>query len=310
MLDITLLGTGGMLPLPGRFLTSLMVRYQGGAYLIDCGEGTQLAIRTAGRGFKQICAVLFTHFHADHIAGLPGLLLTIGNAGRSDPLTIIGPKGLEYVVRSLRVIAPELPYDVVCREIDRVDEPVCSFGDLCIRALPVPHWIPCYAYSLEVSRRGKFNVDKARELGIPIKYWSLLQSGRRLELEGRVFEPEEVMGTQRKGLKLCYATDLRPTKELAAFAGGADLFVCEGHYGDPLQQEKAEEYRHCMFSEAAAMAGEARAKELWLTHFSPSVADPSAWLSQATAIFPNTWVDRHQTTLSFSDSQEADNPAG
>ena len=112
MLDVCLLGTSGMLPLPGRWLTSLLLRYNGSSMLIDCGEGTQIAIKEKGWSFHPIDVICFTHYHADHISGLPGLLLTIGNSDRTEPVTLIGPKGLSRVVSALRVIAPELPYEL------------------------------------------------------------------------------------------------------------------------------------------------------------------------------------------------------
>lgn len=112
MLDICLLGTGGMMPLPKRYLTSMMARYNGSSILIDCGEGTQIAMKEVGWSPKPIDVMLFTHYHADHISGLPGLLLGMGNAERSEPITMVGPRGLERVVNSLRVIAPELPFEI------------------------------------------------------------------------------------------------------------------------------------------------------------------------------------------------------
>ena len=117
MLDVCLLGCGGMMPLPYRWLTSLMARYNGTSILIDCGEGTQIAIKEKGWSAKPIDVLCFTHYHADHVSGLPGLLLTMGNAERREPLLIIGPKGLERVVNALRVIAPELPFSIEYMEI-------------------------------------------------------------------------------------------------------------------------------------------------------------------------------------------------
>lgn len=298
MLDVTLLGTGGMMPLPNRFLTALMVRYKGEYLLIDCGEGTQVAVKKAGWGFKQIKTICFTHFHADHIAGLPGMLLTIGNAGRTQPLSIIGPAGVQRVVDSLRVIAPELPFAIECRE---TDESTNSFllGDLRLFTIPVSHGLPCYAYKLELERQGKFNVDRARELNLPIRYWSVLQSGCKVEYEGNVFHPADVLGEKRKGIRLCYATDLRPSAELVEFVRESDLFVCEGIYGDPEKLEKAVLYHHCLFSEAAGMARDARVKELWLTHFSPALTNPEEFLQVATDIFPNTHINKMKTTLAM-----------
>lgn len=300
MLEVNLLGTGGMVPLPGRFLTSLMVRYRGTAILIDCGEGTQVAIRVAGLGFKQIGVICLTHFHADHIAGLPGLLLTIGNAGRTEPLTIIGPAHVRQVTQCLRVIAPQLPFELAFVEI-AADGCVFRTQALEISVRMVEHQIPCYAYKLELERPGKFNAEQAKALGIPVRYWSVLQRGEAVELDGRTVSPAAVIGEARRGIRLCYATDLRPSPSLVAFIAGADLFICEGMYGDPEMREKAIEHRHCLFEEAAAMARDARVGELWLTHFSPSMPDPQQYYRYAADIFPNIRLDGRNTTLRFTD---------
>ena len=124
MLDVCLLGTGGMMPLPYRYLTSMMARYNGKSILIDCGEGTQIAMKEKGWSPKPIDIMCFTHYHADHISGLPGLLLTMGNAERTEPLLMIGPKGLERVVNSLRTIAPELPFSIVFHELAEEEETI------------------------------------------------------------------------------------------------------------------------------------------------------------------------------------------
>ncbi|MDR2932238.1 MAG: ribonuclease Z [Oscillospiraceae bacterium] len=301
MLDINLLGTGGMVPLPGRFLTALMIRCRGAAILIDCGEGTQVAIRAAGLGFKQIGVIALTHFHADHIAGLPGLLLTIGNSGRTEPLTIVGPQYVGQIVDCLRVIAPQLPYPIEYREI-MSDGPVWADGPLSLSVQAVEHWIPCYAYKVSLARSAKFNADKARELNIPVRSWSVLQSGAAVEVDGRIINPGAVMGPARKGLEVCYATDLRPGEGLVRFAENADLFICEGMYGDPELYEKAVEHRHCLFTEAADMAARAGVSALWLTHFSPSMPDPENYLPQARAVFANTFIDQTGVTLRFQDA--------
>lgn len=303
MLDVTLLGTGGMAPLPGRLLTAMLARYQGVGILVDCGEGTQIALREAGSGFKQIGIICLTHFHADHMAGLPGLLLTIGNSGRAEPLTIIGPKHVRQVVECLRVIAPQLPYPVEYQEIPQGggEQQVYRIGDLTISAQPVEHWIPCYAWRLDLSRRPKFQADKAKALGIPVNLWKTLQQGEPVEHEGRLVQPSAVTGEARRGIRLCYSTDLRPGDGLVSFAEGADLWICEGMYGDPEALDKAREHRHCLFTEAADMGKRAAVEELWLTHFSPSLTDPEAFLPGAQAIFPNTWVHKRRTTLAFRD---------
>lgn len=206
MLDVCLLGTGGMMPLPGRRLTALMTRYNGSSLLIDCGEGTQVAIKEKGWTFKPIDAICFTHYHADHISGLPGLLLTMGNTDRREPLTMIGPKGLERVVNSLRVICPELPFPIVFHEVTAPEE-VIEMNGYKITAFRVQHNITCYGYSLEISRKGKFDVERAKAQEIPIKCWNPLQKGETVTLDGKTYTPDMVLGPARKGLKVTYCTD-------------------------------------------------------------------------------------------------------
>lgn len=302
MLDVCLLGTGGMMPLPRRWLTALMTRYNGSNLLIDCGEGTQVAIKEKGWSFKPIDVVCFTHFHADHISGLPGLLLTMGNADRRDPLTLIGPKGLQRVVTALRIIAPELPFPIKCVEITQPEEHF-SVAGYEITAFRVKHNVTCYGYTLEIPRAGKFDADRARALDIPLPYWNRLQKGETIEDGQRIFTPDMVLGEKRKGLKVTYCTDTRPVPVIAQQAAGADLFVCEGMYGEPDKDVKAREYKHMTFKEAARLAREADPKEMWLTHFSPSLVRPEEYLSTVTAIFPRarTGKSGQSVELAFED---------
>ncbi|MBR3684147.1 MAG: ribonuclease Z [Lachnospiraceae bacterium] len=286
MLDVCLLGTGGMMPLPYRFLTSLMVRYNGTSILIDCGEGTQVAMKEKGWSAKPIDIICFTHYHADHISGLPGMLLTMGNAERTEPLLMIGPKGLERVVNALRVIAPELPFQILFFELS--EDNLTYEGDgFKIEAFRVNHNVPCYGYSIEVMRNGKFDANRAKENQIPLMYWSKLQKGEEIEHEGRTLTPGMVLGPARKGLKVTYCTDTRPTSGIAEHAKGADLFICEGMYGESDKIQKARENKHMMFSEAASIARDANVKELWLTHFSPSLTWPEEYMKDVRRIFPN-----------------------
>ncbi len=304
MLDICLLGTGGMMPLPYRWLTSLMARYNGKSILIDCGEGTQIAMKEKGWSPKPIDVICFTHFHADHISGLPGMLLTMGNAERTEPLLLIGPKGLTRVVNSLRVIAPELPFEIGCREITE-QEQVFSFGGFRIEAYRVNHNVVCYGYSIVIDRIGKFDVEKAQALNIPRNYWNLLQKGEIIEADGHTFTPDMVLGAARKGLKVTYCTDTRPTESIVKHASGADLFICEGMYGEPEKQQKAKEYKHMTFYEAADMAKRAGARELWLTHYSPSLMRPEDYMREVRKIFPNAVAarDGRSVDLLFQDEE-------
>ena len=200
MLELCLLGCGGMMPLPYRKLTSLMARYNGNSILIDCGEGTQVGIKEKGWSFKPIEVICFTHYHADHISGLPGLLLTLGNAQRTEPLLMVGPRGLERVVNSLRVIAPDLPFPIVFRELKEKEEVIVAAGCR-ITAFRVNHNVICYGYTIEIDRAGKFDINKAKENNVEMQYWNRLQKGETIELPDRILTSDLVLGPARKGIK-------------------------------------------------------------------------------------------------------------
>ena len=238
MLELCLLGCGGMMPLPYRKLTSLMARYNGNSILIDCGEGTQVGIKEKGWSFKPIEVICFTHYHADHISGLPGLLLTLGNAQRTEPLLMVGPRGLERVVNSLRVIAPDLPFPIVFRELKEKEEVIEAAGCR-ITAFRVNHNVTCYGYTIEIDRAGKFDINKAKENNVEMQYWNRLQKGETIELPDRILTSDLVLGPARKGIKCTYTTDTRPTASIVDHAKGADLFICEGMYGEPEKKAKA-----------------------------------------------------------------------
>jgi len=290
MLDVCLLGTGGMMPLPDRWLTAFLIRYNGRMILIDCGEGTQIPIKMVGWGFKAIDAILFTHYHADHIAGLPGLLLTLGNSGRTEPLTLMGPPGLKKVIEGLTVISPELPYMLKLIELSESENTELGINDISIKSIPVQHTLPCLSYCIELKRQGKFDVLRAKKLNIPVNYWNHLQKGETITLEDRVINPEMVLGGTRKGIKVCYCTDTRPIEDLQEFIRDSDLFICEGMYGDENDDDKAVQKKHMTFSEAGLLAKLGDVKELWLTHYSPSLTEPEKYIEAARTIFTDTIV--------------------
>lgn len=296
MLDVSLLGTGGMMPLPYRWLTSLMLRYNGKSILIDCGEGTQIALRERGWSPNPIDVICFTHYHADHISGLPGMLLTMGNAERKEPLLLIGPKGLTKTVNALRTIAPELPFEIECLEIAEREQEI-AFDGFRIKAFRVNHSVTCYGYSLIVDRGGKFDKDRALAQDIPLKLWSRLQKGETIEQDGRIYTPDMVIGAPRKGLKVTYCTDTRPTEQIVENAVGSDLLILEGMYGEPDKWVKAKENRHMTMQEAAEIAKRAEVPELWLTHYSPALLHPEEFIGEVRKIFPNTVAARDGRTV-------------
>ena len=298
MIDVTLLGTGGMMPLPGRFLTSLYVRTNGRAVLIDCGEGTQTAIRTASLRFKCIDAILITHYHADHVSGLPGLFLTLGNEGRTDPVHLYGPSGLTRVISAFLTIIGELPYDLIYHELPPEDTRF-EAANLAVTAVPADHGMPCMFYHLSLSRPGKFDPARARQNGVPLALWGQLQKG---EAVGG-FSPSDVLGPARRGLSLLYATDTRPVDRIALYGKDSDLMILEGMFGEEEKKTRALETHHMTMQEAARLAENAGAKELWLTHYSPATPHPEEFEETIRLIFENTIisVDGQMKTLTFEE---------
>ena len=299
MVDVTLLGTGGMMPLPYRWLTSLMVRYNGSSLLIDCGEGTQIAMRERGWSPNPIDVICFTHYHADHISGLPGLLLDMANSDRTAPVTIIGPRGLERVVSGLRVIAPELPFEVVLKEFSGNEETFEMFGYR-LKAFRVNHSITCYGYTFEIDRAGRFDKTAAEQKNIPLQFWSRLQKGEIITDGDVTYEPSMVMGPDRKGIKITYCTDTRPVPVITENAARSDLCILEGMYGDEEEAAKALKKKHMTMQEAAQIAADADVAELWLTHFSPSMGRADRYANAVKNIFPRTVIPKDGETMELN----------
>lgn len=291
MLDVCLLGTGGTVPLPSRWLTSCLLRWNGNEVLVDCGEGTQVALHGQGFSAKHIDTILLTHFHADHTAGLPGLLLSMAKADRTEPVTIIGPRHLKDIMQGVFLLARYIPFEIKIQELTEKEEHFVLDG-LQVTAFSVKHSVPCFSYRFDLPRAPKFERGKAEANHVPLPCWGRLQKGQTVEMDGVVYTPDMVMGDSRKGIRVVYSTDTRPVPVIAEQVKGADLYIGEGMYGDEEKLEKAKLNNHSLMQETAKIALEAGVKELWLTHYSPSVPDPSGYKETICSIFPSTVISK------------------
>ena len=304
MPDICLLGTGGMLPLKDRFLTSLYAEYNGKAVLIDCGEGTQVAIAKHGLKMSRIELLLITHCHADHVTGLPGLLLSIGNSSRTEPLDIAAPESCLPVLRSLMSVCGALPYEVRLHGLPE-DKPFEFSADMIdpmlkIRTLPLSHRVSCIGYSLILEKKPPFLPENAKALNIPVEYWKRLHAGETVTLDdGRSIASEEVTGEKRAPIKITYTTDTLPIAELAGFAESSDLFICEGMYGLPEKKESMNEKCHMLMQDACDIAAKANVKRLWLTHYSPAEKEPSVYEEELKELFPEVVITEDGAKLTL-----------
>ena len=271
---------------------------RGRTILFDCGEGTQLALRRYHASPARIDLIALTHYHGDHIFGLPGLLQTIGCLGRTEPLYLAGPEGLERTMGPILALAGPMPFEIrgLRLEGSGVDlpavHPAFPRGST-LSAVPTEHRVPSQGYAFRLRRAGRFDPERAKNLGVPVHDWSRLQSG---ETVGRV-KPEQVLGPERPGLSVVFSGDTRPCKALEQAASGADLLVHEATYADSGDTEAAALWGHTTFPEAAGLAQRAGAKRLWLTHFSQTIADPAARLPEAQAIFPTAEAPADGTTI-------------
>jgi len=299
-LEAFILGCGGMMPLPHRHLTSVLLRREGDLFLFDAGEGTQVSLRRLNLRWKKINAIFISHTHADHVTGLPGLLMLSSQVDRDEPLYIYGPPRIaEYVETSRRVLDMYINYEIIVKEVQA--PAICYEGDgFRVRAFPLRHTKTCYGYAFEEDPRpGAFHPERARELGVPMgPLWSRLQAGESVVTpEGKPVLPADVLGPARSGRKFSYVTDSLYFPDIAPEVTGSDLLVCEGMFERELLPSALDK-KHMAAFQAATIAKEAGGvKKLALIHYSPRYADQELriLLDEARAIFPDTVLSKDRT---------------
>jgi len=310
MLEVILLGCGGSMPLPNRYLSAALIQYKGRKILIDCGEGTQVSMREIKSGFKTLDLICLTHLHGDHINGLPGLLATVGNSGRTEPILIIGPTGTEKIWEGIKMLVPYLPFAVeVLEKPLEVDSLTLSYYDeeIQLTTLDLDHSSFCLGYRFDVKRQPKFDVEKAVANQVPKHLWNTLQKQtNQVCFENKVYTKEMVLGSSRQGIRVSFVTDTRPIATISQFIEKSDLFICEGTYGDEADLDRAKAHKHMTFSEAANLAKQGQVKQLLLTHFGVALTEPEQYLDQVTTIFKNTKLgeDQLRVELNFALNHE------
>lgn len=308
MIDVTLIGTAALMPIPQRALTAAFLTCGGHSILFDCGEGTQTAARKVGVNLMKTDIIALTHYHGDHILGLPGLLKTMWRAQRTEPIYITGPEGLwNKAMEPILRLTGQTPYPI---ELITLPEDGLQLSTLfkgwsaaMLTPFKTEHKVTSQGYCFTLSRAGKFLPQKAKELNIPVNLWKILQSGQSVQLGDITITPQQVLGEPRRGLKVVFTGDTTLCNSLIDAATDADLMISEATYGDNAQTLKAIENGHMTFAQAAQVAKRANVKQLWLAHYSQMIQNPKDYLPNATAIFPNTICghDGLSTTLHFEE---------
>ena len=306
MIDITLLGTAALVPLPQRSLTAALLSCGGRSILFDCGEGTQTAANRANVSLMKVDMIALTHYHGDHIFGMPGLLQTMCSMGRTETLYITGPEGLKEAMEPILKLVGWTSYTITLLELAPEGLQLSELGtgwsrESKLTAFQTEHRISSQGYCFTLSRAGKFIPQKARELGIPENQWGLLQKGTSIQVGNTIIQPEQVLGEPRQGLKFVFTGDTAVCDTLIKEAAEADLLICEATYSENEQANLAIEHGHMNFAQAASVAARANVKQLWLVHYSQMIDDPQVHLHNATDIFEHTvcGLDGMKTTLRY-----------
>lgn len=306
MIKVTLLGTSALMPIPERALTSAQLVCDGHSILFDCGEGTQTAGRKAGVSLMKTDVIALTHYHGDHIFGLCGLLQTMNVMGRTEPLYIVGPKGIETELEPIIKLVGWVAYNIILTEIPENGIELKSLNKGWAdgtRLIPfkTEHKVVSQGYKFVLPRARKFMPDRAKALGIPINQWGVLQKGTTIKLDDKVITPKMVMGEPRKGLSVVFSGDTSYCDSLINASKDTDLLICEATYGENQQSELATEHGHMNFAQAGQVAEKSNAKRLWLVHYSQMIENPEDYIENAQAYFPlaECGYDGKSITLQF-----------
>ena len=306
LIDIVLLGTSALIPLPDRALTAAVLYCRGHSILFDCGEWTQAAARKAGASLMQVDMVALTHYHGDHIFGMPGLMQTLCSMGRTEPLYITGPEGMEEELAPILKLVGWTSYEIRMIEVPKEGLKLAELDpgwpqEAMLHAFKTEHRISSQGYSFTLGRPGKFMPQKAKELGVPVNQWGLLQKGNSVRVGDMKVTPDQVLGEPRKGLKFVFSGDTAVCDTLIDAAKDADLLIAEATYGENGQAQLAIDHGHMNFAQAAAVASRSGARQLWLAHYSQMIEDPEIYLPNAAEIFPETHCgkDGMRTSLQF-----------
>jgi len=312
-LELFILGIGGSMPLPNRSLTSMVVRREGEMFLFDCGEGTQVSLRKAGLRWKKLNAIFVTHTHADHVTGLPGMLMLSSQVDRTEPLYVIGPPRIqEYIDANRSILEMYINFEIVVKEIppDNLSQVVWEADGYHVRSFPVKHSRICVGYVLEEDKRpGVFQMNQAREMGVPMgPLWAQLQAGESVTLAGgRIVHSCEVMGKSRPGRKITFVTDTLPIDTLAGEVYNSDVLICEGMFSGDAKQT-AREKKHMTVVDAALIAKKAGGvRKMGLIHFSPRYTNAQLkhLVQEAREVFPQvvSLKERMMISVSYLDEE-------
>jgi ribonuclease Z len=310
-MEAFILGVGGTMPLPNRHLTSVLLRREGEVFLFDAGEGTQVSLRALNLKWKKISAILISHTHADHITGLPGMLMLSSQVDRDEPLYIIGPSRIaEYVESSRRILEMYINFEIRVLEIadPSIPQVVYTGEGYRIESFPLRHSRVCVGYTfIEDPRPGLFHPENALAAGVPRgPLWSRLQSGETVTLEdGRQVTPEEVLGPTREGRKFAYMTDTLPIESVVPHIADSDLLISEGMFQEE-HRETAYAKKHMTAADAARLAVRAGGvRRMGLVHFSPRYTNRQVrdLVTEAKSILPETIAthDRMQIDIPYRD---------